>query len=171
MHGEEGDSLTGYFKFDGTFSQDGQTVQYKKDSSARKTKKFPSRRYMSFTSDSIYMETFGVLPSFTGDLLVMVPRIIDGPIQLFYFPYRRPGTVFVPKYEPYHIKTADFRKRVSRKKFKEDMSQILRSYAVLLKYIVEDKFTYDDLPIIVQLANAGADQQTIEHILTTKMSR
>ncbi len=123
---------------------------------------------MFFTSDSLYMETFGVLPIITGDILVMVPRIIDGPIQLFYFPYARPGTVFVPKYEPYHIKTAGFRKRVSQKKFKNEMSQILGSNAVLLKYIVEDKFSYNDLTVIVHLANSNADQQTIEYALSNK---
>lgn len=164
----DGGTLTGYFKFDRTFSQNGQTVYFKEDSTSRKTKKFPSRRYMSFTSDSLYMETFGVMPTITGDILVMVPRILNGPIQLFYFPYGRPGTIIAPKYEPYHIKASGYRKRVSRKKFKNEMAEILSSNTVLLKYIEEEKLKYDDLPIIVQLANAKSDKETIEFVISQR---
>lgn len=162
----DGGTLTGYFKFDRTFSQNGETVYFKEDSTSRKTKKFPSRRYMSFTSDSLYMETFGVLPTITGDILVMVPRILNGPMQLFYFPYGRPGTIIAPKYEPYHIKASGYRKRVSRKKFKNEMSEILSSN--LLKYIEDEKLKYDDPPIIVQLANAKSDKETIEYVISQR---
>lgn len=108
------------------------------------------------------------MPTITGDILVMVPRILNGPIQLFYFPYGRPGTIIAPKYEPYHIKASGYRKRVSRKKFKNEMAEILSSNTVLLKYIEEEKLKYDDLPIIVQLANAKSDKETIEFVISQR---
>ncbi|HJT74499.1 MAG TPA: hypothetical protein VJ720_10780, partial [Chitinophaga sp.] len=77
------DTLVGYFSFDREITQNGQTVYYKQSLDSNKKKRFQSRKYDYFQSDSLYLEKFGAVSILTGDVLIMIPRIINGRIQLF----------------------------------------------------------------------------------------
>ncbi|GGB18589.1 hypothetical protein [Puia dinghuensis] len=169
MHSSD-DSLVGYFKFDHTFGQNGQSVWYKKDLQTTKTKRFQTYKYDYFTSDSLYMELFEVMPYGFGEIRVMVPRVINGPIQLFYFPHSTPFAIIQPKNEPYLIKTANWKKRVSYRKFKRDMREVLGESSLVYKQIEQETLKYDDIPMIVRLANMNADESTIQDYIAHKKS-
>lgn len=77
------DTLVGYFSFDREISQNGQTVYYVKDPSSGRVRTFQSRKYDYFQGDSIYMEKFGGYSAPGGKVDLLIPRIIDGRIQLF----------------------------------------------------------------------------------------
>lgn len=82
------DTLVGYFSFDKQISQNGQTVYYVKGPGAGRVKTFQSRKYDYFRGDSIYMEKFGGYPALGGMVDILIPRIIDGRIQLFELKYK-----------------------------------------------------------------------------------
>ncbi|HEV3324506.1 MAG TPA: hypothetical protein VG052_02830 [Puia sp.] len=169
MHSSD-DSLVGYFKFDHSFGQNGQSVWYKKDLESSKTKRFQSYRYNYFTSDIVYMELFGVMPYGVGEIKVMVPRVINGPVQLFYFPHSTPFAIIQPKNEPYLIKTANWKKRVSYRKFKRDMKEVLGDSSLVYKQIDLETLKYEDIPMIVQLANMNADESAIQDYIAHRKS-
>jgi len=169
MHSSD-DSLVGYFKFDHSFGQNGQPVWYKKDLESSKTKRFQSYRYNYFTSDIVYMELFGVMPYGVGEIKVMVPRVINGPVQLFYFPHSTPFAIIQPKNEPYLIKTANWKKRVSYRKFKRDMKEVLGESSLVYKQIDLETLKYEDIPMIVQLANMNADESAIQDYIAHRKS-
>ena len=166
------DSLAGYFKFDHEIDQYGQTVWYKKDLEAAKTKTFQTYKFDNFTSDRVYMELFGVVPWGVTQIKAMVPRVINGPVQLFYFPHNVNAgfTIIRPKNEPYMIKTAKWKGRISYGRFKRDMMEILGDSSLVYKQIKQETLKYEDIPTIVQLANMNADESTIQDYIAHKKS-
>ena len=164
------DSLVGYFKFDHTIDQSGQTVWYKQDFETKKTKRYQTYKFDYFTSDSVYMELFPVVPYGVGQIKAMVPRVINGRIQLFYFPHTVNAgfTIIRPRNEPFMIKTADWKDRIKYRRFKEDMREILGDSSLVYKQIEQDALKYEDLPVIVRLANMNADEATIEAYIAHK---
>lgn len=87
---------------------------------ANKKRIFQSRLYNYFKCDSVYLETFGAVPTATGDLLIMIPRIINGKIQLFDSKYKR--GLF--KAERYFIKADGDKALIKKKSFKQQMKVI-----------------------------------------------
>jgi hypothetical protein len=98
----------------------------------------------------------------------MVPRVINGPIQLFYFPHSTPFAIIRPRNEPYLIKTANWKKRVSYRKFKRDMQEVLGDSSLVYKEIEQETLKYEDIPMIVRLANMNADSTTIQAYIARK---
>lgn len=148
-----GDTLTGYFKFDTEINSNGQTVWYKADINAKRhDKKFQSRKYEAFDSDSLHMETFGTLPGLTGDLLIMIPRIVNGTIEVYYYNISGWGIAGVGRANNFCIKYGNTRLKLKKKKYKE----------ILKKYIIDEEFTniidadnfeYKMIPELIQAYN------------------
>ncbi|MFI5154205.1 MAG: hypothetical protein ACHQET_12770 [Chitinophagales bacterium] len=77
------DTLKGYFRFSPQITQEGQTVFDRESWRSDDVKKFQSWKYEYFESDRLYLEYFGIISTITGDIDVMIPRLIDRKIQLF----------------------------------------------------------------------------------------
>ena len=150
---KEKDTLAGYFKFDREISQNGQLVYYKKQYESEKTKSFPSRKYDHFESDSFYLETFGVMPMLTGDVLIMIPRIINGRLQLFAVNYNGGGFLNLGHSETLCIKKGSEKLRLKKGKFKKQMHKLLDDDEELLQKIDNDELKYEDLTEIVKSYN------------------
>jgi hypothetical protein len=119
------DTLVGYFWFDNQITQNGQTVQFKEDLNSDIKKTFQSRHYDYFESDSIYLETFGAIPTFSGDILIMIPRVINGRVQLFDNKFKW-GYMNLFKSEHYFLKKGWDKVRIKKKNFKEPHAKVCR---------------------------------------------
>ena len=150
---KENDTLVGYFKFNHDITQNGQQVYYKKQFESESSKSFPSRRYDYFESDSFYLETFGVVPMLTGDVLIMIPRIINGKLQLFAVNYNGGGFLGLGHSETLCIKKGSEKLRLKKSKFKKQMHQLLDDDEALLQKIDNDELKYEDLIEIVKSYN------------------
>lgn len=147
--------LTGYFWFDNkNITTNGQTVYYLKTMETTYVKTFQSRKYDYFVSDSLYLETFDAIPLIGGDIIIMIPRIIDGEIQLFGLNFTKYNFYFLKSTKDYYfIKTGTAKMRISKKQFKEQMKDLIGKDKVLLNKINSGELTYDNLPEIIQSYN------------------
>jgi hypothetical protein len=146
------DTLVGYFWFDNQISQNGQTVEFKEDLNAENKKRFQSRDYDYFESDSIYLETFGAIPTATGDILIMIPRVVNGKIQLFDNKFKW-GAMNLFKSEHFFIKKNRDKVRVKKKKFKELMQIYVGDDKPLMEKIEKNELQYEDLIEIITIYN------------------
>jgi hypothetical protein len=144
----QADTLVGYFWFDNQIDQNGQTVFFKKDLNSNKKKKFQSRNYLYFESDSIYLETFPAIPTVTGAVLIMIPRIVNGRIQLFDSKYKW-GYANMFKIERFFIKVGGDKVQVKRKNFKQLMNTYLADDEDLITKIENEELQYDNLMEII----------------------
>jgi hypothetical protein len=146
------DTLVGYFWFDNQITQNGQTVQFKEDLNSENKKTFQSRHYDYFESDGIYLETFGAIPTVSGDILIMIPRVINGRIQLFDNKFKW-GYMNLFKSEHYFLKKGWDKVRVKKKDFKELMQRFVGDDKSLMEKIENNELKYDDLIEIVTIYN------------------
>lgn len=147
------DTLVGYFWFDNQINQFGQTVHFKKDLNSGKKKVFQSHKYKFFQNDSIYLETFVTEPNATGELRFMLPRIINGKIQLFESKYKW-GYFNMFTSERFYIKAPGEKAQVKKKNFKQLMKRVLADDEDLVKKIDNNELQFDDLPEIVTKYNS-----------------
>ena len=153
-YGKMGNSkkeLTGYFWFDNKhISSNGQTVYYLESMDTKYAKIFQSRKYDYFLCDSFYLETFPAISYPGGDLIIMIPRIVDGEIQLFGLNFTKTSFYFVKSTKDYFfIKKGDQKIKITKKYFKELMKDLLGQDEALLARINNDELKYDDLPEII----------------------
>jgi hypothetical protein len=146
------DTLIGYFWFDNQITQNGQTVQFKEDLNSDTKKTFQSRHYDYFESDGIYLETFGAIPTISGDVLIMIPRIINGKIQLFENKFKW-GYFNAFKSEKFFLKKGWNKERVKKKNFKDLMQRYVGDDKSLMEKIEKNELKYDDLVEIVTIYN------------------
>jgi hypothetical protein len=144
------DTLKGYFMFSHEISQNGQPVSYKAEAESEKIKTFPSRRYDYFESDSLYLETFGVVPMLTGDVLIMIPRIVNGKLQLFTTVYSGGGVFNLGTTESFFIKKGIEKIKIKKSKFKKQMETLIQDDQALLQKIENDELKYEDIIEIVK---------------------
>ena len=142
------DTLIGYFWFDHDIDQQGQRVTYAEDSITLSKKRFYTRKYEYFQSDSMFLETFGAVPMLTGDVLIMIPRIINGKVQLFDFKCRGCTFSFI-KSEHYFVKKDDHKLKVKKNKFKEQMKELIGDDSALMGKIDREELKYEDLEQII----------------------
>jgi hypothetical protein len=142
------DTLIGYFSFSHDIDQNGQTVKYR-ESFNSSIHRFQSRKYEYFEADSLYMETFGVVPMLTGDVLIMIPRIVNGKIQLFSTAVGGLGFMGLEKKESFFIKKGSEKMRIKKGKFKKQMHSLIADDEALLNRIDSDELKYEDLIQIV----------------------
>jgi hypothetical protein len=128
----------------------GQEVIYKRKLDDSYSKNFQSRTYYCFISDSIYMETFDAIPTLTGTIKAMVPRIINGTLQVFAFNIRQ-NLLMSSKYV--FIKRDVSTSKISKKRFKEQMEHLIVDDEGLMAKINSGELGYKDLFQIVQLYN------------------
>lgn len=157
-YGKMGNSkkeLTGYFWFDNKhISSNGQTVYYLETMETKYAKIFQSRKYDYFICDSFYLETFAVFSDAGGDLKIMIPRIVDGKIQLFGLNFTRTNFYFLKSTKDYFfIKKGEQKIKITKKYFKELMKDLIGEYQSLLAKIDNDELKYDDLPEIISVYN------------------
>jgi hypothetical protein len=147
------DTLSGYFRFSPDVTRNGQTVYFKEEFRSGVKKRFPSRRYEYFESDSFYLGTFGVVPTITGDISIMIPRIIDGKLQLFAVDYNGGGFLNLGSTESFFIKKGPVKLRIKKSKFKKQMHTLVEDDEALIQKIENDQLKYDDLVDIVKTYN------------------
>lgn len=146
------DSLVGYFWIDNHYSQNGQRVNFKEDLNSNVTKRFQSREYDYFESDSLYLETFPAIPTVSGDILIMIPRIANGSIQLFGNTYSG-GYMNLIQSETYFIKKDYAKEKIKKKNFKEMMQRFVGDDKALIEKIDKGELKYDDLIEIITTYN------------------
>jgi len=147
------DTLVGYFWFDNRkILEYGQMVHFKEDLNSEIKKSFQSRHYDYFEADSIYLETFGAIPTISGDMLIMIPRVINGKIQLFDNKFKW-GYMNLFKSEHYFLKKGWDKVRVKKKDFKELMQRFVGDDKSLMEKIENNELKYDDLIEIVTIYN------------------
>ena len=145
----------GYFWFDNKNIYNGQLVYYLKTMETTYAETFYSRKYDYFVSDSLYLETFEV-PIYIGETIkIMIPRIVDGEIQLFGVQVIKKNIFYFFKSikDNYFIKTRTAKINITKKQFKEQMKDLIGKDQVLLDKINSGELTYDDLPEIIQSYN------------------
>ncbi|MBV8251380.1 MAG: hypothetical protein JO154_02135 [Chitinophaga sp.] len=145
------ETLVGYFSFDKVISSNGQTVYYWKGPGTR-PKTFQSRKYDYFQGDSIYMEKFGTLAALGGKVEMMLPRIIDGRIQLFELTFRRESLPMF-KSDRFYVKKGQEKFQLKKRKFKEQMRTLISEDAVLLNKIENEELTFDDIIDVILMYN------------------
>jgi hypothetical protein len=84
----------------------------------------------------------------------MIPRIVDGNIQLFGLNYTLKSFYFVKSTKDYFfIKKEGQKIKITRKYFKELMKDLISEDKILLEKINNDELKYEDLPQIIQSYN------------------
>jgi hypothetical protein len=150
---KENDTLTGYFSFSHEITNNGQTVYFRDEMNPEKTRTFQSRRYDYFESDKLYMETFGVVPTITGNILMMIPRIMNGKLQLFEVHYDGGGIFNMGSTVSFFIKKGNLKLRIKNGKFKKQMHSLIEDDTVLMQKVDNDELKYEDLIDIVKTYN------------------
>lgn len=144
------DTLVGFFRFDFVVSQNGQTVYFKRGLNEKKTKRFQTRRYDYFESDSVYLENFAVpMSGVLGKVEIMIPRVLNGKIQLFEYRLRTPGLFKDIETERFFVKKGDVKMRLNRRKFKEQMLQLIGDKPEIMGKIDTEQLKYADLMDII----------------------
>ncbi|MFX1706717.1 hypothetical protein PV783_22295 [Chitinophaga sp. CC14] len=146
------DTLVGYFSFDKQITQNGQTVYYVPGPGSGRIKTFQSRKYDYFQGDSIYMEKFGGYPALGGMVDVLIPRVIDGRIQLFELKFNW-GPMNLAKSDRFFVKKGTEKFSIKRKKFKEQMRTLISENIDLLNKIESGELTFDDMIKVILMYN------------------
>jgi len=152
--------LTGYFWFDNKniYQYSGQLVYYLKTMETTYVETFVSRKYDYFESDSLYLETFEVPIAIGEKIKIMIPRIVDGEIQLFGVQVIKNNFYFFKSIKDnYFIKTETVKINITKKQFKEQMKDLISKDQVLLGKINSGELTYDNLPEIIYTYNQNSN--------------
>ncbi|RAJ77338.1 hypothetical protein CLV59_107105 [Chitinophaga dinghuensis] len=150
--GNRTETLVGYFSFDYEISQNGQTVYFWKGPGSGRPKSFQSRKYDYFRGDSVYMEKFGGYQALGGKVELLIPRIVDGRIQLFELFFKW-GPGHLAKSDRYFVKKGEEKFQLKKKKFKEQMKSLINEDADLLKKVESGELTYDNLIDVILMYN------------------
>lgn len=140
-------SYSGYFWFDNTLSQMGQRIIYKENLEEKKGKTLYAQDFETFKSDSVFLRTFKTIPYGTGRLMVMIPRVVSGKIELYNAVYA--GFYSFKTSDHFHLYDGIKNIRAIRRKFKEQMKELLSDDPEILQRIDREELTYDDLPTII----------------------
>jgi hypothetical protein len=155
----EKDTLTGYFRFEQSLSSMGQQISQKKEG-----RLFPkslwAKDFLYFDSDSLHLERFGI-STLTGDLYVMLPRIIDGKIQVYEYAFDGGPLNMIRMEHYYFIKNRNSTTKVTRRNFKKVMLQIITDNTDLLSKVEKEALKFSDLKqIIITYNSASQENQT-----------
>lgn len=143
------DTLVGYFSFEKIFDQSGQSVYYMRDPNSGRVSNFKTRKFDYFQGDSIYMETFR---SYNGMSEMMIPRIINGRIQLFYM--TRKNSPYFKKID-YFVKKDNQKIAIRKKTFKTQMSVLVKDNQALLDKIERGELKFNDIKEVILLYNGN----------------
>ncbi|HYF68741.1 MAG TPA: hypothetical protein VD884_11425 [Ohtaekwangia sp.] len=140
-------SYTGYFWFDPVLTQMGQRITYKETLETKKKKKLWAMNFDTFQSDSLFLRRFKTMPFGTGHVESMVPRIVMGKLQLYSASWR--GFYSLRKSDHFFIYDGIRKIRLIRKKFEEQMTELLAGDVDLVERIEREELNYDDMPSII----------------------
>jgi len=140
-------SYSGYFWFDNVLTQMGQRIIYKEDLSEKKGEVLYAHDFDTFESDSIFLRTFKTIPVGTGRIMAMIPRLISGKLELYNAIYA--GFYSFNKSDHFYLYDGIENIRVIRRKFKEQMKELISDDPEIIQRIEREKLTYDDLPAII----------------------
>lgn len=141
------DSYTGYFWFDNVLTQMGQRIIYKKDLAEKRGKTLYAANFMAFYSDSLFLRTFPTMQYGFGRIEAMIPRIVSGRLELYsahwanYYSFKES--------DHYYLFYGSQNIRLVRRKFKEQMKELLQDDADIIQRIDREEVTYDDMPTII----------------------
>jgi hypothetical protein len=144
-------SYKGYFWFDSKLSQMGQRILYKETLEAKKKRTLYAMDFDTFQGDSIFLRTFKTILYGTGRLQAMIPRIVPGKLQLYSASWV--GFYSFTKSDHFYVYDGIKDIRLIRRKFKEQMKELLFDDADLVEKIQREEVNYDDMPTIIQSYN------------------
>jgi len=142
------DILTGYFRFDNEIVNQRQIVHYRESWRGEEVKLY-ANKYDYFESDSIYMET---VPYGLGGGL-MIPRIINGKIQLFEVLIEGRYYLHFDGNENIYAKKGGVKMRIRKSKFKKQMHELLADDPSLLEKIDNDELKFENIKEIILAYN------------------
>jgi hypothetical protein len=152
------DTLQGYIKLSDELSSMGQRIYFKSDKSQLIPKYLYARDYVYFESDSLYSETHGIA-TLTGDIYAMLPRIINGKLQVFEYALSG-GPLNMFKMEHYYFIRGEYvGGKVTRRNFKRIMPRVLADNQELINKIESGELTFSDFKNIILQYNAAADNK------------
>lgn len=141
-------SFTGYFWFERKlWSGMGQRIIYKLNLEEKKGKNLYALNFKTFVSDSLFMRTFKTIKYGTGRLQVMLPRIVTGKLELYNAVYR--GFYSFEKTDHYYLYDGNENIQLVRRKFKDQMKELLKDDADIIGRVEREEVTYDDMPSII----------------------
>ena len=144
-------TFTGYFWFDNNLTQMGQRILFKKTLDEKKTKTLYATTFTTFKSDSVFRRTFETIPYGFGRLAAMLPRIVAGPIELYDAIYA--GTYEFETSDHFYLYVGREHIRLVRRKFKTQVTELIRDDADIVQRIERGELTYDDMPSIIHNYN------------------
>ncbi len=143
-------SFTGYFLFDNTLTQRGQHISFR-NPETKKRKMLYAKNFTTFEGDSIFLRTFKTIPAGTGRLAAMIPRIVTGKLELYSAIYR--GFYSFSKSDHFYLYNGQENIRLVRRKFKEQMKELLADDVDIVGRIDRGEVSYNDMPTIIHNYN------------------
>jgi hypothetical protein len=151
------DTLVGYFHFDKEFYEDGVTVFFRKKLTDTYYDCFPSKKYFSFESGSMYLESFEVARwgrDVDTIMRQMIPRVIKGTIELFEFRITNSSSTRTRSLI-FFTKKDEEKEKIIKPTFKRQMASLVGDDEALMERINKGELRYQDMPQIVELYNAA----------------
>jgi len=150
LHGSN-NSITGYFWFNNVLTQMGQHIIYKESLDTKKKKTLYAKDFTTFENDSIFLRTFKTVLYGTGRLDAMLARIVPGELELYNAIYR--GFYSFSKTDHFYLYDGKESIRLVKRKFKEQMKELLGDDTYIIQKIETEELTYSDLPEIIHNYN------------------
>jgi hypothetical protein len=149
----ENDTLVGFFQFETGLSSMGQRIHYKESKEKVFSKPLWAKDFHYFESDSIYLATCDI-STITGDIFVMLPRVINGTLQVFEYTFKG-GPMSLIKMEQYYFVRSEYaNSKVTKKNFKKVMPYLIPDSPELLSRIERGELKFKDLKTIIIQFNA-----------------
>lgn len=145
--------MEGYFSFEKTLSSMGQKIHYKTKTGTLFSKYLWAKDYLFFESDDAYFATCDISTP-TGDIYAMLPRVVDGKLQLFEFSFKGGPANLIKTQHYYFVKDDMQNSKVTRKDFKKVMPYILFDCPQLVNKIKSGELRYSDFKEIIAEYNS-----------------
>lgn len=125
----------------------GQRILYKDSLNQKKKKTLYAKDFERFRGDSIFLRTFKTIPYGTGRLDAMIPRVVEGKLELYNATYR--NYYSFNDSDHYYIYDGRENIRLVKRKFKEQMKELLKDDIDIIQRIDREEVTYEDMPTII----------------------
>lgn len=149
---DKGDTLSGTIYVEHGLSSMGNRAIL---SGSEKSQKFWAREveYVDCDSGAYYYYRYPMQTA-TGEVSVLMPRLIDGQLQLFAFAFKAGPANLITTQHYYYVKTEYSSQRITRKNFKRLMSIVLEADPELLTKIKNEELGFGDIKEIILAYNS-----------------
>lgn len=155
-------TLEGYFWFDNVLNQMGQRIWFKTDPNIKKKKTLYTHSFETFDGEEIFMRKFKIISGMSS-WDVMLPRVVTGKLELYNAVFL--GYFAFEKSDHFYIYKGQEKIRLVRRKFKEQVTELLSDDADIVQRIEREEVKYDDLPTIIYNYNLRhSDGTEVERI-------